>query len=91
MLAYLYLGSNLRRLRHEAGESQTPVAKRAGISQTRYSQLERGLQPAGDAEVERLAAALGVTVAALLRRTRRTVGLARTYASTLPSDLGGAA
>jgi len=82
MLATRYLAANLRRLRHEADLSQAALGARAGSRQTRISLLEHGFT-ATDDEVDRLAAAPGVPVAALLRRTRRTVGLNRTSTTTL--------
>lgn len=87
MLPTGYLAANLRRFRAEADRSQAALASRAGSRQTRISLLEHGHEPA-DGEVERLAAALGVPVAALLRRTRRTVGIVRPSVSALPDGIG---
>ena len=86
MLATHNLAKNLRRLRHEADLSQAALGARAGSRQTRISLLEHGCVPTDD-EVDRLAAALGVPVAALLRRTRRAAGLNRTSAITLPAGM----
>ena len=72
---YTYLAANLRRYRAESGWSQAFLAQRAGegISQPYVSDLERGLRPSDSAHVARLADALGVTEADLLRRVRRRV------------------
>ena len=50
---------NLRLLRTHAGLSQRALARAAGVSQTRVSDLELGIRPIG-AEVEQLAHALAV-------------------------------
>ena len=73
MSEYTYLAANLRRYRAESGWSQAFLAAKAGegISQPYVSDLERGLRPGDRAHVVRLAAALGVTEADLLRRVRR--------------------
>jgi transcriptional regulator with XRE-family HTH domain len=83
-----HFAANLRRCRHEANLSQAALASRTGSPQTRISLLERGCAPA-DGEVERVASALGVPVAALLRRTRRIVRTTPNLPSASPSELGG--
>jgi transcriptional regulator with XRE-family HTH domain len=76
MSEYQYLAVNLRRFRTELRLSQAEVGKRAGRSQWYVSHLERGLRPSDPADVGRLASALGVSEAALLRRVRRLVPVA---------------
>lgn len=75
MAEYTFLAANLRRYRAESGWSQAYLAQRAGdgINQPYVSDLERGLRPSQPSHVARLAEALGVTEADLLRRVRRRV------------------
>ena len=61
----------IKLLRISAGMSQWSLSQAAGISQGRYSMIERGLiQPAAD-ERERLAQELGVPSSTLLRPAMR--------------------
>lgn len=73
MSEHTYLAANLRRYRAESGWSQAVLAQRAGngFSQPYVSDLERGLRPSHPSHVARLAEALGVTEADLLRKVRR--------------------
>jgi transcriptional regulator with XRE-family HTH domain len=75
MSEYTYLAANLRRFRAEWGWSQAYLAQRAGdgFSQPYVSDLERGLRPYDPSHITRLAQALGLTEADLLRRVRRRV------------------
>lgn len=59
----------LRRLRKERHESQGVVAKRAGITRSRYNHLESSINAAlpEPGELERIAAAVGVTTEDVLR------------------------
>jgi transcriptional regulator with XRE-family HTH domain len=59
---------NLRRYRHAAKLSQEELAHRAEIDRTYISSLERCVYAAGIDVVGRLARALGVEAADLLRR-----------------------
>jgi transcriptional regulator with XRE-family HTH domain len=59
--------TNLRRLRHEKGLSQDSLAYDAGVSRSYLSQLEKGAFFASLRIVGRLAEALGVEPAELLR------------------------
>jgi transcriptional regulator with XRE-family HTH domain len=68
-MALHHLAVNLRRLRAERRLKQVELAHRAGISQQRLSLYEAGLEPK-PSDVDRLAAALGVTSSALFRRVR---------------------
>lgn len=61
------LGSNLRHLREAKKLSQEKFAFEAGIHRTYVSDIERGARNPTITVVERLAAALGVTVSDLLR------------------------
>ena len=61
------LAANLRALRHERGYSQEELAHRADIDRTYISSLERSVYAAGIDVVDRLARALGVEAADLLR------------------------
>lgn len=66
------LGDNLRRLRTEAGLTQTEVASRAGIARPHYAALESGASSNGGPANPRLstlidlAKALGTTLSQLL-------------------------
>ena len=59
------LGSNVQRLRHELGQSQEELAERAGLHRTYVSGVERGVRNPTLTVIDRLARALGVTVATL--------------------------
>jgi transcriptional regulator with XRE-family HTH domain len=62
------LAFNLKRLRADTGLSQEELAHRAGIDRTYVSSLERCVYAAGIDLVDRLAKALGVESAELLRK-----------------------
>jgi transcriptional regulator with XRE-family HTH domain len=64
------LARNLRKLRQAQGLSQEELAHRAEIDRTYISALERSVYAAGIDVVDRLARALGVEAADLLRRPR---------------------
>jgi transcriptional regulator with XRE-family HTH domain len=59
--------TNLRRLRHEKGLSQDDLAYEAEVSRSYLSQLEKGTFYASLKIIGRLAEALGVEPAELLR------------------------
>jgi transcriptional regulator with XRE-family HTH domain len=59
---------NLRKLRRAQGLSQEELAHRADIDRTYISSLERSVYAAGIDVVDRLAVALGVEAADLLKR-----------------------
>jgi transcriptional regulator with XRE-family HTH domain len=63
------LALNLRKLRQTAGLSQEELAHRAGIDRTYISALERGVYAASIEVVDRLARALEVDAADLLKRS----------------------
>ena len=66
-MAVSKLGVKIRRLRTQAGLSQTALAKRAKVTQGFISQLEVGLRQDAQARVMvRLAKALGVPLGELL-------------------------
>jgi transcriptional regulator with XRE-family HTH domain len=60
--------TNLRRLRHAKGLSQDDLAYEAEVSRSYLAQLEKGTYYASLKIVGRLADALGVEAAELLRR-----------------------
>ncbi|MEQ1516448.1 MAG: helix-turn-helix transcriptional regulator [Usitatibacteraceae bacterium] len=62
------LALNLRKIRRAQGLSQEELAHRAEIDRTYISSLERCVYAAGIDVVDRLARALGVEAADLLRR-----------------------
>ncbi len=65
------LARNLRNLRHEKNLSQEVLADAAGIDRTYISALERGLYSVSIATLDKLAKALGVEPADLLRPTAK--------------------
>lgn len=60
------LGSKVQRLRHDQGLSQEELADRAGLHRTYVSGVERGVRNPTLTVIERLAHALGVTIATLV-------------------------
>lgn len=62
------MAHNLRRVRRAKGLSQEELAHRAGIDRTYVSSLERSVYNASIDVVDRLARALGVEAADLLKR-----------------------
>jgi len=69
--------TNLRRLRHEKGLSQDDLAYEAEVSRSYLSQLEKGAHYASLKIVGRLADALGVEPADLLKAPPRVGAGAR--------------
>jgi transcriptional regulator with XRE-family HTH domain len=63
------LGQNIRRLRMEAGLSQTQLGGLADLNTGRVSDYERGVYAASVDIIERIADALGVPVAELFADT----------------------
>lgn len=61
------VGSNLRRLRRQARLTQAALAEAAGIAQTYVGQIERAKKNATLEVLGKLATALGVDPAELLR------------------------
>jgi transcriptional regulator with XRE-family HTH domain len=61
--------ANLRRLRHEKGLSQDDLAYEAEVSRSYLSQLEKGAFYASLKIIGKLAEALGVEPAELLKRS----------------------
>lgn len=61
------LGRNIRRLRKDAGLSQEQLAFDAGIKRSYLSDMERGVRNPTVRAVGRIAAALNVSPADLLR------------------------
>jgi transcriptional regulator with XRE-family HTH domain len=65
--------TNLRRLRHDRGLSQDDLAYEADVSRSYLSQLEKGVFHASLKIVGRLAEALQVEPAELLRLTESSI------------------
>jgi len=59
-------GKRLRQLREERGWSQEEFADRAGLHRTYVSAVERGVRNSTLSVIERLAKALGVSLAEML-------------------------
>jgi transcriptional regulator with XRE-family HTH domain len=68
------LALNLRKLRQARGMSQEELAHRAEIDRTYVSALERSVYAAGIDVLDRLARALGVEAADLLKPPTRSKG-----------------
>jgi transcriptional regulator with XRE-family HTH domain len=62
-----HVASNLRRLRDRKGWSQTILAERSGLSRRMISAIESGVANVSLSSIDRLAAALSVTFAQLVR------------------------
>lgn len=62
-------GDVVRQQRETSGISQEDLADRAGLHRTYISLIERGLRTSSITTVQRLAAALGVSMVDLIRRT----------------------
>lgn len=62
-------GKNVRALRAEAGLAQDEFADRVGVHRTYMSGIERGLRAPTIIVVEKIAKALGVSIARLLEET----------------------
>ena len=60
------LGLRIQRLRHDQGLSQEELAHRADLHRTYVSGVERGVRNPTLTVIERIAAGLGVTLAALV-------------------------
>ena len=65
------LAANMRRLRAKLGWSQEDLAAEAGLHRTYIGGIERGERNVGIDNVDRIAAALGVSPHALVRPPRR--------------------
>lgn len=69
------LGSLVRKLRRERGDTLGELAKRIPMSASNLSRLELGKQgPPADEAIESIAAALGADADELLRAAGRTAG-----------------
>jgi transcriptional regulator with XRE-family HTH domain len=65
-------GAAVRSSRATLGISQEDLADRAGLHRTYVSMIERGQRTASIAVVEKLAAALGTSMSALLEKVETT-------------------
>ena len=88
------LGSRLRELRTERGETLSQTAERAGISPQYLSEIERGRKEASSEMIAALAGALDLSVADLMAGTaedlrRAATVLTLTSISGSRSILGG--
>jgi transcriptional regulator with XRE-family HTH domain len=83
------LGTRLRALRGERGETLAETAERAGISPQYLSEVERGRKEPSSEMIAALAGALGTTLADLT--TQVTEDLRRSQPSAAPVALAMAA
>jgi transcriptional regulator with XRE-family HTH domain len=65
-LDVVYIGKNLRDARFRAGLTQEELAKKAGVTQTTITRIERDAVQPEVTTVRKLAAALDVSIAGLL-------------------------
>lgn len=63
---FVRFGQRLREVRHEKGISQEKLAELAGLHRTYVSSVERGERNISLQNIEKLATALGVTMARLM-------------------------
>ncbi|MFS8609827.1 MAG: helix-turn-helix domain-containing protein, partial [Gammaproteobacteria bacterium] len=72
------LGRNLRRYRYAQGWSQQELADRSGVSRVTIARLESGAATSASVEIaERLADALGISLAELTADPELVAGAAR--------------
>lgn len=69
------IGERLKRIRKEKGMTQDRVAKCAGVTATSISRWENGERDPAFRDVEKVAAALGVTMEELTREQKPGTGL----------------
>ena len=69
------IGERLKRIRKEKGMTQDSVAERAGVTATSISRWENGERDPTFRDVEKIAAALGVTMEELTREQKRGTGI----------------
>ncbi len=69
------LGAELRRVRHDRGETLTETARRAGISPQYLSEMERGLKEPSSEMIAAVAGALDVTLVDLTLAVAETLGV----------------
>lgn len=87
------LGSRLRSLRADRGETLAQTAERAGISPQYLSEVERGRKEPSSEMIAALAGALGITVADLMAGTAddlRQLAGAFVAVSTVAAGTGAA-
>jgi predicted transcriptional regulator len=75
------LGANLAILRHERGLTQKELAEAAGMRQPRIAEIEQAAANPQYETLVRIAAALGVDVAELVRREREPAAQTVEYAT----------
>ena len=68
---FVRFGERLREVRQRAGVSQEKLADQAGLHRTYVSSVERGKRNISLQNIERLALALGVTMADLMPRPKK--------------------
>lgn len=69
------IGERIKRYREEKRMTQEEVADRAGVTAVSVSRWERGTRDPTFRDVEKIAAALGVTMEELTREPKRGTGL----------------
>ncbi len=68
----IVLGKRVRELRLRTGLSQERFAARAGLDRTYYAGIERGERNPSVKQLAKIAAALGVSIAALFTENEQT-------------------
>jgi transcriptional regulator with XRE-family HTH domain len=72
--AIVLLGKRIRQLRQRTGLSQERFAAKAGLDRTYYAGIERGERIPSVKQLAKIAAALGVSLAALFGDDAETQG-----------------
>lgn len=75
------LGDQLRRLRHERGETLAETASRAGVSPQYLSEVERGIKEPSSEMIAAVAGALGTTLVDLTAGVAESLRTMRAFAS----------
>jgi transcriptional regulator with XRE-family HTH domain len=78
------LGEQLRRLRHERGQTLTDTAARAGVSPQYLSEMERGVKEPSSEMIAAVAGALDTTLIDLTSAVTETLRTARSMAPSTP-------
>jgi len=75
------LGDQLRRLRHERGETLAETASRAGVSPQYLSEVERGIKEPSSEMIAAVAGALDTTLVDLTAGVAESLRTMRAFAS----------
>lgn len=85
------LGDQLRRRRHDRGETLTETAEKAGVSPQYLSEMERGIKEPSSEMIAAVAGALEITLVELTSAVAQELGSAAAPASAAVSGAGRSA